>query len=380
MKPIYLDFNATTPVAPEVLAEMLPWFDARFWNAASSHWGGRQAELAVESAREQVAELVGARPGNLTFTSGATESNNLAITGAFRAAPPGRSRVLVGATEHSAVLDVAAALALEGATVDLLNVDRSGRIDTDALEERLNESVAVVSVMLANNETGVIAPIGQLCETTHRYGAIFHTDVTQAVGKIDVNLRDLEVDLASVSAHKMYGPKGVGGLYVASDTTLQPLIHGGGHERGRRSGTLNVPGIIGFGRAAELVKGSLVEEPERQRVLTDWLVDAIARSVTDTHLIAADAERLPNTAYFRFAGADAEAVMANAPNLMISSGSACSSMTPAPSHVLTAMGFSPDEADQCLRFSLGRTTTHEQLEVAVEEVVQAVDRVREFAR
>jgi cysteine desulfurase len=256
-------------------------------------------------------------------------------------------------------------------------VSRSGLIDEDALDEMLDETVALVSIMSANNETGVIAPIARLAEAAHEVGALFHADATQTVGKVPVDLESLGVDLASFSAHKLYGPKGVGALYVRRGVDLDPLLHGGGHERGLRSGTLNVPGIVGFGRATELASIVMSEESTRQSDLTRRLVEGLGK-LPNVTLIASESERLPNTANLRFGGVDGEAVMANAPNLLVSSGSACTSMAPEPSHVLCAMGLSAEEAQECLRFSLGRPTTPSDIDQAIEMIVHSVERVRSF--
>jgi len=374
---IYLDYNATTALDQEVLDEMLPWMTEKFWNAASAHAGGRQASQAVEKARESIAASIGALPREIVFTSGATEADNAALKGAFESAPQGRNRVIVGATEHKAVLDTAEWLADRGADVTAAPVSRSGLIDEDALDEMLDETVALVSIMSANNETGVIAPIARLAEAAHEVGALFHADATQTVGKVPVDLESLGVDLASFSAHKLYGPKGVGALYVRRGVDLDPLLHGGGHERGLRSGTLNVPGIVGFGRATELASIVMSEESTRQSDLTRRLVEGLGK-LPNVTLIASESERLPNTANLRFGGVDGEAVMANAPNLLVSSGSACTSMAPEPSHVLCAMGLSAEEAQECLRFSLGRPTTPSDIDQAIEMIVHSVERVRSF--
>ena len=375
---IYLDYNATTPVDPEVLQEMLPWFSQQFWNAASSHSGGTKAGAAVEASREALAQLVGADPREIVFTSGATEADNLALTGVFNNSDPSRRRVIVGATEHLAVLDTADQLVSQGAEVSRAPVDRDGLVDIQTLSELLDESVALVSIMLANNETGVIAPIEKLADEAHRYGALFHTDATQAVGRIPVDVRAMKVDLASFSAHKMYGPKGVGALFAARGTSIGPVQHGGGHERGLRSGTLNVPGIVGFGCAANVASKMMMTEFERESKLVDLLLEMLAERIPGVDVLAEHVDRIPNTANLRFLGADGDAVMASAPDVMISSGSACSSLIPTPSHVLLAMGLSAESAEQCLRVSVGRPTQIRDIEQAAELLSSAVIRVREF--
>jgi cysteine desulfurase len=375
---IYLDYNATTPLDEQVLADMLPWMSDCFWNAASAHSLGRIAAKATDSAREALADLVNVRPSELVFTSGATESDNAALKGAYAAAPPNRRRVIVGATEHKAVLDAAKWLTEQGAEVIVASVDRTGIIDEDAFRELLDGSVALVSVMIANNETGVLAPIGRLAEATHEAGAVFHTDATQIVGRLPVDFHELKVDLASFSGHKMYGPKGVGALYVSRRTQLVPLIHGGGQERGFRSGTLNVPGIVGFGSAAELAMKVSPGELEREARLAANLVRRLSDQLPGVEHVSASVPKLPNTACIRFRGADGEAVMANAPEVAISSGSACASMVPAPSHVLLAMGLQHEEVLECLRFSVGRPTDEAEIEEAVQHIVRAVRRVRDL--
>lgn len=375
-RPIYLDYNATTPLAPEVLAEMLPWMTEQFWNAASSHHGGRSAAAAVERARRQLADLVHCSPRDLVWTSGSTEANNLALIGSTENAKPG-SRVLVAATEHKAVLDTAHSLERRGFQVGEIPVDGDGLVHVGELKRLLDDSVVLVSVMLANNETGVIQPLRELAVVAHEVGAVVHTDATQAVGKLQVDLELLGVDLASMSAHKFYGPKGVGALYIRRGVQVAPQMHGGGHEQGHRSGTLNVPAIVGMGAAAALAAASLTDgEAARLAELVDYLVARLSAILPDIRVVASDSPRLPNTVNVRFIGADAEAIMANAPVVMVSSGSACTSNVPEPSHVLQAMGLPQADAYECLRFSVGRGTTKPLIDEAVEELARAVGRVR----
>lgn len=373
---IYLDYNATTPVDDRVIAGMLPFLSWKFANAASSHEMGREANAAVEDARSTIAELLGVQRGELYFTSGATEANNLALRGFLRTASKSRLRLLVGATEHRAVLDTARDLIDLGVQVDEVPVDTDGLIDEDAYVHMLDEGVGLVSIMWANNETGVIAPIARLAELAHSAGALFHTDVTQAVGKLPIDLKVASVDLASLSAHKVYGPKGVGALFARRGVNLEAQMSGGGHERGVRSGTLNVPGIVGFGVAAALASECLVSERSRLADLSAHLVDALRAHINDIRVIADGSPRLPNTVNIRMVGADSEAVMANAPGVAISSGSACTALAPEVSHVLLAMGLRTDQAEECLRFSLGRPTTIEHIDAAAIHVAEAVRRVR----
>ena len=378
-KNVYLDYNATTPVAPEVLDAMSPWFTERFWNAASSHPMGMVANDAVEAARRQVADLIGAHPNEIVFTSGSTESINLALKGALSASPD-RTGIVTVATEHKAVLDTVAWLADQGAATCVLPVSASGESDSELFGGSVDEHTAVVSVMAANNETGVIADLAGPVDAARRCGALFHTDATQAVGRINFDVEHADVDLASISAHKIYGPKGVGALYVRRSVRIDATIHGGGHEHNMRSGTLNVAGIVGFGAAAELAAKQRDDDAERSTQLTSELVAGLTTQLDGVEVIPESAPRLPNTVNVRFTGADAEAVMVNAPTVAMSSGSACTSMIPHPSHVLIAMGMSADDASECLRFSTGRPTTSEDITEAVAALVPAVTRVRELTR
>lgn len=377
-KVVYLDYNATTPVDADVLEKMLPFLGREFGNPASAHPFGRRAADAIELAREQVATLVGSRPNEVVFTSGATEANNLALKGAVEAASPLRRRVVVCATEHKSVLDVCDWLSGRGSEVVIVPVDSDGGVNLDFYEAVVDEQTALVSVMAANNETGVVSLLSQLSDWAHSRGALFHTDATQAVGRISVDLRDDQIDLASISAHKIYGPKGIGALVVRRRSPLAALIHGGGHEGGMRSGTPNVPGIVGLGAAADLAGRDYPCEADRQNLLIQGLLDAFGQRIPDFELMGVRSKRLPNTANVRFVGADAEAVMANAPWVAVSAGSACSSMVPSPSHVLLAMGLGPTEASECLRFSVGRPTTEAEIKSAVDCIAHAVERVREM--
>lgn len=377
---IYLDHNATTPVAEEVLEAMLPWFRSSYGNPSSvSHSFGIRAADAVEKARQQLASLLQCSAREITYTSGATEANNLAIQGLLSAAPMERRRVVVGATEHKSVLELAKAMEGRGAGVDLIPVDRHGLVDMSALEELLGSDVLLVSVMAANNETGTLNPVASVAALAHAHGAAVHTDATQWVGKLRIDVREWDIDLLSLSAHKFYGPKGVGALYVRRRFELAPIIHGGGQERGLRGGTLNVPGIVGLGAAAEFADRSLDREAPRLRQLRDGLHDLIGSRLLDVELNGHRAERLPNTLNLRFVGADADAVMARLPELAVSSGSACTSAVPQPSHVLTAMGLTMEAAEESIRFSLGRETSAADVASAGGLVAAAVSAVRRIA-
>ncbi|MBX6388935.1 MAG: cysteine desulfurase [Frankia sp.] len=377
---IYLDYNATTPVHPQVLDAMLPVFTQQFANAASKHAAGQAAAKLVENARHEVASLVGTRRRNVVFTSGATEAAHLAIRGVLAAAEPERRRVLVGATEHRAVLAAADAAAdAHSGKVDLIRVNRDGTVDLDHLDWLLDGDVALVAVAVANNETGVINDVAEMVPLVHDAGALFCCDITQGAGRIAIALDDWQVDLAVWSAHKLYGPKGVGALAASRllQARLAPLLTGGGQERGLRAGTLNTAGIVGFGAASRLAAADRDDEAIRERDLTRLLHRLITARV-DAQLNGQGALRLPNTVNLRFAGAPADAVQTRMPEVLVSAGSACSSTDPEPSHVLLAMGLTEDEALESLRFSLGRPTTEAEIRIAADHIADAVEAVREL--
>jgi len=372
---IYLDHNATTPVADEVLGAMLPWFQSDFGNASSAHIPGRRAAAAVEHAREQVASLIGAAPGEIVFTSGATEANNLALQGAWAVRPSTRDRVVVSAVEHKAVLEAAAEL--PGITdVTVVPVDRHGRIDLSALEKSLDDRVAIVSIIAANNEVGTLNPIADVTRLAKAVGAVVHTDATQWVGKQSLAVDDWNVDLLSLSAHKFYGPKGVGALFLRRGQRIVPSLYGGGQERGIRSGTLNVPGIVGLGAAAELAARRLANDEAPLKQMRDIFFLELESTIPGVSLNGHPTDRLCNTLNVRFEGVEGEAILASTPELAASTGSACESASPTPSHVLLAMGLGREAADECLRFSLGRDTTNAELHEAVRLLEATVARVR----
>ncbi|WP_165485530.1 cysteine desulfurase family protein [Protofrankia symbiont of Coriaria ruscifolia] len=376
---IYCDYNATTPVDPRVLEAMLPLFSEDFANASSGHTAGRAVARLVEQARGQVAALVGAGRRNVVFTSGATEAANLAIRGVLAGAEPGRRRILVAATEHKAVLAAAQdAARIHGGSVGLIRVLRNGTPDLDHLASLLSRNVVLVAVMAANSETGAIADVRRACQLTHSAGALYLCDVTQAAGKIPVALEAQEIDLAVLSAHKIYGPKGVGALVASRplQNRMTPLIVGGGQERGLRSGTVNSAGIVGFGRAAAIAAAELATDADRLRHLTALLHRLLAEKLTGVELNGPTVTRLPNTLNLRFAGADADAVMTSTPQVAVSAGSACKGSSTEPSHVLTAMGLDSTAVLESLRFSLGRPTTEDEVHTAADHVVTAVDHVR----
>ena len=382
MKNIYLDNNATTRVAPEVTEAMLPFFREDFGNAASkSHAYGWRAEEAVEAARAQVAALIGASPKELVWTSGATESDNLAIKGVaeFHA---GKGRHLVTcATEHKAVLDSMHALERRGWTVTVLPVGRDGRLDPAAVKAALRPDTVLVSVMHANNETGVVHPIEEIGAITRAAGVLFHCDAVQSAGKIPFDVEQANVDLASLSAHKMYGPKGVGALYIRRKprVRLTAQMDGGGHERGFRSGTLNVPGIVGFGKAAALALAE--REPEAARVLAlrEKLRAGLAAGLDLVTVNGSLEHRVPGNLNVSFAYVEGEALMMAIKDVAVSSGSACTSASLEPSYVLRAMGVSDDLAHSSIRFGLGRFTTGEEIDHATRLVVEKVKKLRDMS-
>ena len=383
MHPIYLDAHATTPVDPRVLDAMLPFFAEQFGNAASrNHPFGWAANKAVEQAREQVGSLIGARFRNVIFTSGANESNNLAIKGLAARAPAARRHVVTIATEHRAVLDSCRALERRGVRVTYLRVDREGRIDLDQLRAAVTPETLLVSAMSANNEIGVLHPLAEIAGIAHAQGALFHCDAVQSPALVSLNAKDLGIDLVSLSAHKMYGPKGIGALYVAKRNPpieLEPLIDGGGHERGFRSGTLNVPAIVGFGKAAEICVAERDADAHRVRLLRDRLWEALSH-VEGVHLNGPREPRLPNSLNIRVDDVHGETLLkAIAPDVAVSSGAACATASAEPSHVLRAIGLSDEDARASIRFGLGRFTTGQEIDAAAAIVAGAVRQMRRRA-
>jgi cysteine desulfurase len=386
--PIYLDHHATTPVDPRVLEAMLPYFGHKFGNPGSvNHFFGREALEAVEQARSSVAAALGAAPAEIVFTSGATESNNLAIRGvAERSRRKGNHLVSV-VTEHRAVLDPLAHLGRRGYEVTLLPVAPSGNplagcVDPQQVASALRDDTILVSVMLANNEIGALHPVADIGRLCHERGVLLHCDATQAVGKLPVHVDELLVDLLSLSAHKMYGPKGVGALYVRGKrphVRLEPQITGGGQEQGHRSGTLNVPGIVGLAKALELSLEVLPAEAPRLTILRDRLYEGLAARVEGCLLhgpVLDSGRRLPGNLNVGFPGVDGEALLLQMRDVAVSSGAACTSVNPEPSHVLRALGLDDDLVRASLRFGLGRGTTAEEIDFAVDSVAQAARRLR----
>jgi len=375
-RPIYLDHHATTPLDPRVLDAMLPFFREDFGNAASkNHVFGWRAEAAVEDARERMAAAIGASAQEIVFTSGATESNNLAIVGAARARRRSSDHIITVATEHPAVLDPCRSLESEGFELSSLGVDRDGLVDPEAIGATIRDRTALVSVMAANNEIGVLQPIAEIARVCRERGVVFHTDAAQAVGKIPIRVDDLQVDLLSFSGHKIYGPKGVGALYVRSGRPrlrLEPILHGGGHERGLRSGTLPVPLIVGMARALELCVEELEQEPARLLELRQRLWKRLATELDGVVLNGHAECRLPGNLNVSFSGVDGDRLLLAMGNVALSSGSACSSATPGPSHVLEALGVSDALSRSALRFGLGRDNTPDEIDFAAERVIDEV--------
>ncbi len=378
---IYLDYNATTPTDERVVEAMLPYFTSEFGNASSGHEFGLAAREAVERAREQVATLIGAEPNEIIFTGGATESNNLAIKGMTRARRTRSSSIVTCVTEHRAVLDPCARLEREGVSVTRIGVDRDGQLDMGELGNAITEETALVSIMHGNNETGVLHPLNEIGEACAERGVIFHTDATQTVGKLPVDVRASQAHLLSLSAHKMYGPKGVGALYVRRRNPrvkLMAELDGGGHERGLRSGTLNVPGIVGLGAAAELRQSEMAAEAVRLGALRDRLRDGLTGEL-DALVLNGGGDLLPNTLNIAFGFVDAQALLNAMEEVAVSTGSACSSAEPEPSHVLRAMGRDDESIQGSVRFSLGRETTSEEIELVIEKVVRLVRHLRSMS-
>ncbi|MES2648612.1 MAG: IscS subfamily cysteine desulfurase [Bacteroidota bacterium] len=381
--PIYLDNNATTPCDPRVLEAMLPYFTQHFGNAASrNHPFGWQAEEAVDYAREQVAKLIGAEPKEIIFTSGATEGDNLGIKGVFETYAGKGNHIIIANTEHKAVLDTCKHIEKLGGEITCLEVKQNGLIDPSELEEAIKPATILVAIMYANNEIGVIQSMKEVSAIAKKHGVLFFSDAVQAVGKIPVNVNDDGIDIMAFTAHKMYGPKGVGALYVRRKNPrvkLTAQIDGGGHERGIRSGTLNVPGIVGFGKACELARLEMEKDAANTRRLRDKLESALLQ-LEEVYVNGGQAERLPHVSNVGFKYVEGEALMMGFnKTIAVSSGSACTSASLEPSHVLKAIGLGDDLAHSSLRFGLSRFTTEEQIDFTIEHVSKSVTRLREIS-
>ncbi len=381
--PIYMDYHATTPCDPRVVEAMLPYFTEKFGNAASrNHAFGWQAEEAVETARKQVADLIGANSKEIIFTSGATESNNLAIKGVAQMYREKGNHIITEVTEHKAVIDTCKRLEKEGCRVTYLPVKKDGLVDLDQLREAITDKTILVSIMTANNEIGVIQPVAEIAAITREKGVFFHTDAVQALGKLPFNVNDLKVDLVSVSAHKMYGPKGIGALWVRRRNPrvlVAEQINGGGHERGMRSGTLNVTGIVGFGKAAELCRLEMAEESARLRALRDRLNEGLHRELDEIYINGSTEHRLPHNLNISFAYVEGESLLMGINDVAVSSGSACTSASLEPSYVLKALGTGDELAHSSIRFGLGRWTTEAEVDYVIEKLSSVVKRLREMS-
>jgi cysteine desulfurase len=379
---IYLDNNATTRVDDAVVEAMLPFFRDTFGNASSIHTFGQLARAAVEDARRAVADLVGADTREIVFTSGGTESDNAALWGVYRSGYRAGNHIVTTRIEHPAILQTAKALAAAGAEVTYLPVDSSGRVEVAAVEAAITDRTVLVSVMTANNETGVLQPIAEIAAAARARGIVFHTDAVQAVGKLPIDARALGVDLLSLSGHKIHAPKGVGALYVRKGTPFAPFITGGSHERKRRAGTENVPGIAGLGEAARLARARLPEIAERVGALRDRLEREIREKIGGVRVNGSTEHRVPTTSNLAFAGLEGEAavIALDLDGVAVSTGSACSSGSLEPSHVLIAMGLRPDVVQGSLRFSLSYHTSDAEIDATVEALTRIAERLRRLAR
>jgi cysteine desulfurase len=381
MRRVYLDYNATTPVAPEVLAAMLPYFCVEYGNASSIHTFGQRARGAVEEARESVAALLGARPAEIMFSSGGTESNNHAIFGVVGAASGSSKHVITSAVEHSAVLDPCRALEKQGVAVAFLPVDGEGLVNPEDVRRAIRPDTVLITIMLANNELGTIEPIAEIGKIAAEAHVTLHTDAIQAAGKIPIDVAKLGVHLLSISAHKLYGPKGVGALYVRKGTHLEPLLYGGHSERDRRPGTEDVTSIAGWGKAADLALTHMKAEGRRIAALRDRLENGLLERIPHARVNGSRTQRVPNTTNLTlpFIEGEAMVIALDLRGLSCSTGAACSSGAVEPSHVLLAIGLAPEDARAALRLSLGQQTTDEEIDFALETIPPVIERLRQMS-
>lgn len=378
--PVYLDCHATTPLDPRVLDRMLPYFIEHFGNPASStHQWGWKAQSAVEQARREVAALIAATAREIVFTSGATEANNLAIDGAVMAAGPARPRLVISAIEHKSVLELAARLQSRGSDVVVVPVGRDGRIDLERLAAAVNAQTAVVSVMAANNEIGVIQPLDDIGRISRAAGALFHVDAAQGVGKTPIDVQAMGIDLLSLTGHKIHGPKGCGALFVRKRVAIEPVMIGGGHERGLRAGTLNVPGIVGLGAACALAAADMDSDVPRIAALRDRLLEGLRSGLDGVQVNGSMPHRLANNLHVSFDGVDGESLLVGIGDIAVSTGSACSSASGTPSHVLSAIMGDAPVPSASVRFGLGRFTTADEIDYAIERFTAVVRHLRQMA-
>ena len=381
MKRIYLDHNSTTPLHPGVLEAMLPYYKEAFGNPSTIYSFGQETRKATDEAREKVANLIGASPEEIIFTSGGTEADNVALKGVAAALEKKGKHIVTSSIEHHAVLSTLKYLEKRGYKVSFLPVDEHGWLDPREVEEAITSQTVLISVMHANNEVGTIEPISEIGEIAQKAGIYLHTDAVQTIGKIKVNVDDLKVDLLSLSAHKFYGPKGAGALYVRKGTRIHPLLHGGYQERRRRAGTENVAGIVGLGKAAEIASKEMVQQSRRESNLRDRLEKMIRENINHCQLNGHPTQRLPNTLNVSFGFIEGESLILNLDlkGIAVSTGSACTSGSLEPSHVLMAMGVAPEIAQGSIRFSLGRDNRKEDIDYTVENLVEIVTRLREMS-
>jgi cysteine desulfurase len=375
---IYLDHNATTPVHPEVFEAMLPYYKDKFGNASSIHSFGREAKVALEESREKVAKFINTSPQEIYFTSGGTESDNLAIKGTAFANRKKGKHIITSKIEHHAVLESCKFLEKEGFEITYLPVDKYGFVDPDDLKKALRKDTILVSIMHVNNEVGTIQPLEELCKITKEKGAYFHTDAVQSVGKMPVDVQKLDVDMLSMSGHKIYGPKGVGAIYIKKGTRMTSWSHGGSHERSRRAGTENVPGIVGLAKTVEIARRDMEQQSQQMKNLTEAFYQKVTHAIPDVILNGHLEKRIPNTLNLSFKAVEGESIILSLDlkGVAVASGSACTSGTLEPSHVLSAMGISPEIAQGAIRFSFGRENTMEDVEYIVGILPEIVSRLR----
>lgn len=381
MRQVYLDNNATTLLDPAVFEAMSPYYTQDYGNASSIHAPGQKARSAIEDARAHVADLIGAKTSEIVFTSGATESDNTALRGVAMALHPKGQHIITTAIEHLAVLDTCRQLEEEGFRVSYLPVDQQGFLSLDRLQEAIDEDTILISVMHANNEIGVVEPVREIAALAKERGILFHTDAVQTVGKIPVDVSDLGVDLLSLSAHKFHGPKGVGALYIRGDVTISPLLYGGAQERGRRAGTLNVPGIVGLGKTCEMAKGALDDFGTRVRRIRDKLENGIVGNVSNVFVNGSKTDRVPHLSNISFLGVEGEALLIalDLQGIAVSTGSACSSGTVESSHVLSALRGNRDLHRSAIRFSLSRMNNDEDIEYVLSVLPETIKRMRQVS-